>query len=98
MNHIAELPVFDMAEQLKTPEDIALYLQLALDDDDPAELAHALGIVARAHGMSEIAKASGIGREALYKALRPGSSPRFDTIARVMKALGIKLTATPLQP
>ncbi|MDO5090826.1 MAG: putative addiction module antidote protein [Cardiobacteriaceae bacterium] len=98
MVHIAELPTFDMAEQLKTPEDIALYLQLALDDDDPAELAHALGIVARAHGMSEIAKASGIGREALYKALRPGSSPRFDTIARVMKALGVKLTATPLQP
>lgn len=94
MVKIAELPTFDMAEQLKSPEDIATYLQLALDDEDPAELAHALGIIARARGMTEIAQKSGIGREALYKALRPGSQPRFDTIAKVMKALDVKLTAT----
>lgn len=94
MVKIAELPTFDMAEQLKTPEDIAVYLQMALDDEDPAELAHALGIIARARGMTEIAQKSGIGREALYKALRPGSQPRFDTIAKVMKALDVKLTTT----
>ena len=94
MININDLPTFDMAEQLKTPEDIATCLQLALDDEDPGELAHALGIIARARGMTEIAEKSGIGREALYKALRPGSQPRFATIAKVMKALDIQLTAT----
>ena len=74
MINIDNLPTFDMAEQLKTPEDIATYLQLALDDEDPGELAHALGIIARARGMTEIAEKSGIGREALYKALRPAAS------------------------
>ena len=87
MTRIADLPTFDMAEQLRDAEDIAAYLQLALDDEDPAELAHALGIIARARGMTEIAQKSGMSREALYKALRPGSDPRF--------ALDIKLTATP---
>lgn len=94
MTRITDLPTFDIGEYLKTPEDIAAYLQLALDDDDPAELAHSLGVIARAHGMSDIAQKSGIGREALYKALRPGSQPRFDTIAKVMKALNIRLTVT----
>ena len=56
MTRIADLPTFDMAEQLRDAEDIAAYLQLALDDEDPAELAHALGIIARARGMTEIAK------------------------------------------
>ena len=73
MTRIADLPTFDMAEQLRDAEDIAAYLQLALDDEDPAELAHALGIIARARGMTEIAQKSGMSREALYKALRPGS-------------------------
>lgn len=77
--NIAALPDFDMAEQLRDAEDIAVYLQLALDDEDPSELAHALGVIARARGMTEIAQKSGMTREALYKALRPGSSPRFET-------------------
>ena len=94
MTRIADLPTFDMAEQLRDAEDIAAYLQLALDDEDPAELANALGIIARARGMTEIAQKSGMSREALYKALRPGSDPRFATISKVMKALDIKLTAT----
>ena len=93
--NIAALPDFDMAEQLRDAEDMAVYLQLVLDDEDPSELAHALGIIARARGMTEIAQKSGMTREALYKALRPGSSPRFETINKVMKALDIKLTATP---
>ena len=75
MIRIADLPTFDMAEQLRDAEDIAACLQLALDDEDPAELAHALGIIVRARGMTEIAKKSDMSREALYKALRPGSGP-----------------------
>lgn len=94
---ISELPDFDMAEHLKTDEDIANYLTLVLDENDPAELTHALGIIARARGMTEMARASGLTREALYKALRPTSHPRFDTITKVCAALGVKLVARPTQ-
>jgi probable addiction module antidote protein len=94
---ISELPDFDMAEHLKTDEDIANYLTLVLDENDPAELTHALGIIARARGMTEMARASGLTREALYKALRPTSHPRFDTITKVCAALGVKLVAQPAQ-
>lgn len=90
---VADLPEFDLAEQLKTEEDIAAYLTMVIEEGDTAELAHALGLAARARGMSEIAKASGITREALYKALRPDASPRFDTINRVCAALGVRLVA-----
>ncbi|CAK0776044.1 putative addiction module antidote protein [Gammaproteobacteria bacterium] len=90
---IADLPDFDPAEHLKDEEDIAAYLTVILEEDDPALLAAALGDIARARGMTEIAKASGITREALYKALRPGAQPRFDTISRVCAALGVKLVA-----
>jgi len=96
MTKIADLPTFDMAEHLKTDEDVAAYLSLVLEEDDPSELAHALGVIARARGMSEIASASGLTREALYKALRPGSQPRFDTIRRVCGALGVRLVAQPI--
>lgn len=96
MTKIADLPTFDMAEHLKTDEDVAAYLSLVLEEDDPAELAHALGVIARARGMTEIASASGLTREALYKALRPGSQPRFDTIRRVCGALGVRLVAQPI--
>ena len=92
---IADLPTFDMAEYLKTDEDVAAYLTQVLEEEDPAELAHALGVIARARGMSEIASASGLTREALYKALRPGSKPRFETIWRVCSALGVRLVAQP---
>ena len=84
-----------MADYLKTDEDVANYLTLVLADKDPAELRHALGTIARARGMSDVALASGLTREALYKALRPNSQPRFDTIARVCTALGVKLVAQP---
>ncbi len=96
MTKIADLPTFDMAEHLKTDEDVADYLSLVLEEDDPAELANALGVIARARGMTEIASASGLTREALYKALRPGSQPRFDTIRRVCGALGVRLVAQPI--
>lgn len=89
MTKISDLPTFDMAEHLKSEEDIAACLSLVLEENDPAELAHALGVIARASGMN---------REALYKALRPESKPRFDTISRVCNALGVRLTVQPLRP
>jgi len=91
--NIANLPEFDMAEYLKTDEDIAHYLTLVLAENNAAELSHALCIIARARGMTEVAKTSGLTREALYKALRPHSQPRFDTILRVCNALGVQLVA-----
>ena len=72
---------------------IAEYLTIVMKENDPSELTHALGTIARARGMADVARASGLTREALYKALRPNSQPRFDTIARVCTALGVKLVA-----
>jgi len=93
---IADLPEFDLAEHLKSEEDIAAYLTVVIEEGNASELAHALGIAAKARGMSEVAKAAGITREALYKALRPNANPRFDTINRVCGALGVRLEAKPL--
>lgn len=90
---IADLPEFDITEHLEDDQAIAEYLSIVLEENDPAALVQALGTAARARGMTEIAKASGITREALYKALRPESQPRFDTINRVCHALGVKLVA-----
>lgn len=95
ITNVSNLPDFDMAEYLKTDEDIAMYLTTVLEENNPVELTHALGVIARARGMTEVARASGLTREALYKALRPNSQPRFDTIARVCTALGVKLVAQP---
>lgn len=93
---IADLPEFDMAEHLPDEQAIAEYLTVVLEEEDPAALADALGTIARARGMSDIARASGITREALYKALRPNASPRFETISRVCAALGVRLVAQPM--
>lgn len=92
---VSELPEFDAAEFLNNEEDMAAYLTTILEENDPALLAAALGDIARARGMTQIAKDSGITREALYKALRPGSEPRFDTVNRVCAALGVRLIAQP---
>ena len=89
----AGLPEFDAAKYLDSDTAIAAYLTDILEANDPALLAAALGDIARARGMSEIAKASGLTREALYKALRPDAQPRFDTISRVCTALGVRLVA-----
>lgn len=86
---------FDPAEYLDDEQAIAAYLSEALAAGDTAHFQDALQTVARARGMSQIAQAAGLGRESLYKALRPGATPRFDTIQRVMTALGVQLSVTP---
>jgi probable addiction module antidote protein len=91
--NVADLPEFDMAEHLDSDQAIAEYLTIVMEENDPSELIAALGTIARARGMAEVARTSGLTREALYKALRPNSQPRFDTIARVCTALGVKLVA-----
>lgn len=93
--NVSELPEFDIAEHLKDDQDVAAYLTEIIEDGDASELAHALGVAARVRGMTEIARASGLTREAIYRALRPGASPRFDTIARVCGALGLTLSVRP---
>ncbi|AKS24103.1 Addiction module antidote protein [Leptospirillum ferriphilum] len=83
---------FDPAAYLDSEETIAEYLTAILEENDPDLLLSALSDVARARGMAQIAKDSGLGRESLYKALAPGAKPRFETIMKVMHALGVKLT------
>lgn len=86
---------FDMATLLDSDEAISEYLSQELADGDSDEIIRALGHIARARGMSKIATDSGLGRESLYKALTPGAKPRFDTVLRVVRALGIDLLARP---
>ena len=88
---IGTLPEFDASSYLDSEQAIAEYLTAIMEDDDPALLAAALGDIARARGMSEIARSAGMTREALYKALRPNAKPRFETISKVCKALGVRL-------
>ena len=89
---------FDAAAYLDDETAIAAYLTDILEANDAALLASALGDIARARGMTDFAKSAGIAREALYKALRPGSAPRFDTVSRVCAALGVRLVAQPVKP
>ena len=83
---------WDAADTLETKEDIAAYLDAVLEDGDPDLLKAALGDIARAKGMTEIAQAAGLGRANLYKALSPDGNPGFATVARVLKALGLRLS------
>lgn len=86
---------FDAADYLDSEETIAEYLTAIMEEDDPDLLLAAIGDVAKAHGMAQIARDTGLGRESLYKALQPGAKPRFDTVMKVMKALGVKLHVEP---
>lgn len=95
---VKELPELDAAAYLDDETAIAAYLTDILEANDPGLLASALGDLARARGMTDIARSAGIAREALYKALRPGSAPRFDTVSRVCAALGVRLVAQPVKP
>jgi len=83
---------WDAADTLENREDIAAYLDAALEDGDPDLLKAALGDIARAKGMTEIAEATGLGRTNLYKALSPDGNPEFATVAKVLKALGLRLS------
>jgi probable addiction module antidote protein len=86
---------YDVAEHLRTPEEMAAYLEACMEeaDGDVAFIAKALGDIARAQGMTQVAKDSGLSRESLYKALSGERSPSFDTILKVVTALGLKLSA-----
>ena len=89
---------YDVAEQLRTPEEMAAYLDAWFEEapDDAAGIARALGDIARARGMTQVARDAGLSRESLYKALTPGAKPRYDTMLKLLHALGVKLSATPV--
>lgn len=86
---------FDAADYLKTEEDMVAYLEAALEDNDPSVVAAALGDIARAKGMTQVARDAGLGRESLYKALSPDGNPELATVMKVVKALGLSLPARP---
>ena len=94
----AEVSDWDLADYLKTEEDVIYLLEEALEDYDPAVWQHILGYVARSAGMAKIAKKTGLNRESLYKALKEEAHPRFDTIMQILKAMGFKLMITPITP
>jgi probable addiction module antidote protein len=91
----SKLSRFDAAEYLGSAEARVEYLRAAMETEDTAFILDAIGVLARAVGMSQVAKEAGVGRESLYKALRPGSNPEFSTVIRVMHALGVRLSAEP---
>jgi len=87
---------FDAADYLDNEKVIAEYLNAALEDPNPDVFLVAVRDVARAHGMAQLAKDTGLGRESLYKALTPGAKPRYDTMLKLLQALGVKLQAFPV--
>ena len=88
-----KLRKWDVVEHLQTEEDMRLYFEACVEEGDPALIAAALGDIARARGMTQVARDTGLGRESLYKALSGEGNPEFDTILKVVKALGLKLHA-----
>ena len=84
---------FDAADYLDSEEVIAEYLNAALEDENPDVFLVAVGDVAKARGMAQLAKDTGLGRESLYKALAPGAKPRYDTVLKLVRALGMELYA-----
>lgn len=85
---------WDVAEHLKTEEDMAAYLEAALEDGDPKLVSAALGDIARAKGMTQVARETGLGRESLYKTLSPEGNPELTTLLKIVHALGLQLHAT----
>lgn len=88
---------WDSAEHLRTDQDVRMYLEACFDEagDDAAFLAHAFGVVARARGMMQLARETGLSREALYRSLSEEGNPTLDTLLKVTRALGLKLTVAP---
>ncbi|MDA0834554.1 MAG: putative addiction module antidote protein [Planctomycetota bacterium] len=93
-----KLPPFDAADYLDSDEVIAEYLNAALEDENPDVFLVAVRDVAKARGMAQLAKDTGLGRESLYKALSPGAKPRYDTVLKLVRALGVELRATAATP
>ena len=91
-----KIAAFETADYLDNEEVIAEYLNAALEDENPDVFLRAIANVAKARGMSKLAADSGLGRESLYKALAPGAKPRYDTVLKLVKALGLELHAAPL--
>ncbi|MFZ2654783.1 MAG: addiction module antidote protein, partial [Victivallales bacterium] len=90
--------IFDTAEFLSSEEDMAAYLEEALSEGNPSLVVQALGAIAKARGMAKLAKDTGLRRESLYKALSPEGNPEFNTVLKVVNALGIRLHAETLHP
>lgn len=89
---------WDSAALLETEDDMAAYLDACLEENDPALITAALGVIARAKGMSQLARDTGLSRESLYRALSSEGNPEFATVLKVVQSLGIKLHAAPLSP
>ena len=87
---------YDTAEYLKTDEYVAAYFDAVLEENDPPLIVHALGVIARAKGMSQIARDTGLARESLYRALSDAGNPEFSTVLKVVRALGLQLHASQL--
>lgn len=94
---MAKFSPFDAADYLDDEGTIAAYITAALEDPNPDVFLAAVRDVARARGMAQLAKDAGLGRESLYKALAPGAQPRYNTVLKLLQALGVKLTASPAQ-
>ena len=94
---MSDFQKFDVSEFLDSEEMVAEYLAATLEDENPDVFIAALGDVAKAHGMTKIAEASGLGRESLYKSLKSGSKLRYDTVQKILGAFGVKLTVIPLR-
>jgi probable addiction module antidote protein len=93
---MGNLTDFDMSEYLDSPEAIAEYISQVLEDGDQDEFLRAMGYIAKAKGMSQISKETGLGRESLYKTFQEGAEPKFSTIMKVMKAIGMNIHADPM--
>ncbi len=92
---MTKIKPFDASEYLDSEDAIAEYLNAVLEEDDPDLLLLAIADIAKVRGMSKIAEEAGLGRESLYKALTPGAKPRYETVQKLLRALGVKLTAVP---
>lgn len=92
---VLKTSAWDPAEHLNTPEERAEYLNAALRDGDEAYFQHALGVIARAEGMSSIASSAGLNREHLYRSLSDGGNPRFQTVVKVLKSIGLDIDVRP---
>lgn len=91
-----ETQPWDVVDHLKSEEDMIAYLDAALEDGDPALIVAALGDIARAKGMTQVAREAGLGRESLYKALSPSGNPEFASVLKVLSALGLRFQVAPV--